>query len=77
MGTPAYFTKGSLKDVEYYVSNKNPNVYTYQFSRSGSEFVSHGCELGYLFGYNSNWDETDKALANLVQDVWSNFAKFG
>ena len=36
METSAFFTWGSLRDVEYYLLNKNPNVYTYQFAWSSS-----------------------------------------
>uniref|UniRef100_A0A914DYB4 Uncharacterized protein n=1 Tax=Acrobeloides nanus TaxID=290746 RepID=A0A914DYB4_9BILA len=34
VNTPAYFTKGSLKDVQYYLLNGNPNVFTYEFAWS-------------------------------------------
>jgi hypothetical protein len=35
--------------------------------------------MEYLFSYGSggNWDVADQALANLVQESWANFAKYG
>ena len=39
----------------------------------------HGCEMEYLFGYGNGgpWDAADQVLANLVQESWANFAKYG
>jgi carboxylesterase type B len=39
----------------------------------------HVCEIPYLMGYgrNVNWTQTDRDLANSIQEKWANFAKYG
>jgi para-nitrobenzyl esterase len=54
------------------------SVYVYSFDATQAGGAStYGSELAYLFGDSSSLSESQKALRELVQTYWTNFATFG
>ena len=77
------FRLPALRQAQLHADNGN-NVYTYYWTMAGGDKqlgACHAIELTYVFNNPQvtiyNGDVYDQALADTVQDMWTNFARTG
>ena len=73
-----------MRQQARYQESQGKNAYVYFFTHipPGQEATgaTHVSELAYVFNQhqqNENWNETDKALGDMMATYWANFAKRG
>lgn len=73
-----------VRETQEQRRHQKSHSYLYKFNYSPSwsrnqdwQGVTHGTESGFLFGAPPHQTASDQAMFQIVQTLWTNFAKFG